>query len=129
MRQANGHPATAATPARPHGYTVVELVVVMSLVAILAASVLPKFTSATGMRDQAWHDEVLAAARMARSTATSHRRVVCLSFSGSSVSLTIDHLNPGTGCTTSVSSPTGSAVFASSDNSRSEEHTSELQSH
>jgi len=99
------------------GFTMIELIVVMVLVSVLAVSALPALTGSVGMRDQAWHDAALGALRHARSTAMAHRRVVCLSFSGNAVSLTMASSNPAASCDQTPATPNGSAVFASSDNS------------
>lgn len=109
---------TRPAPARcPAGYTMLELVVVMVLVAVLAATAMPSFTAAVGMRDQAWHDAALSAVRLARATAMSHRRVVCLTFSANTVSLAIATANPAVNCNASLVGPDGTATFASSANS------------
>ncbi len=94
----------------------VEMIVVLILVGVLSATAVPLMSNATGMRDQAWHDAALSALRMARATAVSHRRVVCATFTNSSVSLTISLLRTSPSCTGTLLGPDGSAVFDASRN-------------
>jgi MSHA pilin protein MshC len=93
-----------------------ELIVAMTVVAVLSASLLPKFTNVDGLRDQAWRDGAISAMRHARSAAMSHRRVVCATFNNSSVSLTIALLRTSTSCAGTLMGPDGTATFARSRN-------------
>lgn len=104
-------------PPSAHGFTMVELIVTMVIVAALAATAVPVLTGGVGMRDQAWRDAALSALRHAKGIATSHRRVVCASFTGNAVTLTMARSNPASACNTALASPDGAAVFASSKNS------------
>ncbi|MBT9610439.1 MSHA pilin protein MshC [Aquabacterium commune] len=99
------------------GFTMVELIVTLLIVAALAATAVPVLTGGIGMRDQAWRDGALSALRHARNIATSHRRVVCASFNGNAITLTMAKRNPATACDAPLASPDGKAVFASSNNS------------
>jgi len=108
--------AWACSSAAVRGFTMVEMIVVLILVGVLSASAVPLMSNATGMRDQAWHDAALSALRFARATAVSHRRVVCATFTNSSVSLTIALLRTSPSCAGTLLGPEGSAVFDSSRN-------------
>ncbi|MDI1347965.1 type II secretion system protein [Aquabacterium sp.] len=99
------------------GYTVIELIVVMVLLSILSVSAMPYLGSATGMRDDAWRDQVVVALWHARSTAVTHRRVVCVSFTATTVSLAMARNNPATACDLPVPSPDGRGTFAQAANS------------
>ncbi len=99
------------------GFTMVELIVVMVIVSILAVTAVPALTGSVGMRDLAWHDATLGALRHARATALAHRRVVCVAFSGNTVSLTMASANPAVSCDATPATVDGSSVFASSGNS------------
>jgi MSHA pilin protein MshC len=99
------------------GFTMVELIVVMVIVSILAVTAVPALTGSVGMRDLAWHDAALGALRHARATALAHRRVVCLTFSGNTVSLTMASANPAVSCDATPATVDGGGVFASSANS------------
>lgn len=108
---------TSSERRRAAGYTVIELIVVMVLLGILSVSAMPYLGSATGARDDAWRDQVVTALWHARSTAVTHRRVVCVSFSANAVALTMARSNPASACELAVPSPDGRSNFAQSANS------------
>jgi MSHA pilin protein MshC len=104
-------PLGRAVP-RQRGFTLVELVAVLLLVAVLAAVVAPKMDVALALRGTAWRDQVLAALRLAASTAHSHRRLVCADVATGSVTLRLATANPATSCNQALPGPDGSASFA-----------------
>jgi len=79
---------------RAAGFTMVELIMVIVILGILAAVAMPRMDT-SGYRALEFHDMTVAALRFAQKTATSHRRMVCVAFTASSVTLTIDHDNSG----------------------------------
>jgi MSHA pilin protein MshC len=89
----------------------IELVATLILVGILAAVAVPKFDGALAMRNDTAHDEVVAALRYASQTAQSHRRLVCASVSGSSVTLSVATNRGASACDTSLTGPDGSASY------------------
>jgi MSHA pilin protein MshC len=97
---------------RPRGFTLPELVAVMVLLGILAATALPKLQSALSFRDAGWHDQVVAALRHAHHSAISHRRLVCADVAGASVTLTIASANPASSCSTALPGTDGGAASA-----------------
>lgn len=101
---------------RQAGYTVIELIVVMVMLGILAVSAMPYLRSATDARDDAWRDQVVVGLWHARATAVSHRRVVCVTFASTGMSLTMARSNPATACELPVPSPDGRGNFAQSAN-------------
>lgn len=76
------------------GFTMVELVMTIVLVGVLAVVAWPKM-SISEYRAIEFRDKVTGALRHAQKTATSHRRMVCVVFTASSVALTIDHDKSG----------------------------------
>lgn len=107
---------------REAGFTFLELVAVIVILGIMAVVVLPRLNVGI-YRAAQFHDQTVAALRFAQKSATSHRRLVCVSFTASSVSLTIDHdksgacdgrvLNLPGGTTNAIVSPdVSSAVFS-----------------
>jgi MSHA pilin protein MshC len=99
--------------ARPaHGFTVVELIAVMLLVGVLAVVALPRLDGTLGLRGTAWRDQVLAATLQARSLATGHRRLVCLTVATGAVQMAMATANPATSCNTTVPGPDGDARWA-----------------
>ena len=105
-------PANCSDRRPQHGFTVIELVAVIVLMAVLAVSVLPKLDVMNAMRGAAWRDQVLMALRHAQATATSHRRLVCVTVATGAVTLTIASANPATGCGASLPGPDGNADWA-----------------
>lgn len=96
------------------GFTLVELVMVIILLGVLSIVALPRFGDTEAIRSAVFRDEVVAALRYARTTAVSHRRLVCASVSANGVTLTIAATNPASTCTHSLPGPDGNAAFASS---------------
>ena len=100
----------ARRPSR--GFTMVELVAVMLLVGVLAVVALPRLDGTLGLRGSAWRDQVLAATLQARSLATGHRRLVCLTVATGAVQMTMASANPASSCNTTLPGPDGDARWA-----------------
>ena len=97
-------------PAR--GFTMVELIAVLLLVGVLAVVALPRLDGTLGLRGTAWRDQVLAATLQARSLATGHRRLVCLTVATGAVQMTMASANPASSCNTTLPGPDGDARWA-----------------
>ncbi|MEW6703930.1 MAG: prepilin-type N-terminal cleavage/methylation domain-containing protein [Pseudomonadota bacterium] len=106
--------SSARRPLPEHGFTLPELVAVLIVVGVLAAVAMPRFEAALAIRDDGWHDEVVSALRHARQTAVSHRRLVCATVAGNSVSLGIAATNPASACSVALNGPDGNAPYATS---------------
>jgi prepilin-type N-terminal cleavage/methylation domain-containing protein len=94
-----------------HGFTMVELIIVMILVGILAAYAVPKFAAMGSLSNDAWRDQVKAALRYAQKAAVSHRRLVCVDLSASTVAIQIASAHGATACNTPLGGPGGSGNF------------------
>jgi MSHA pilin protein MshC len=90
----------------------VELIAVLLLVGVLAVVALPRMDGLLSLRGTAWRDQVQAAALQARSLATGHRRLVCLTVAAGEVRLAIASANPATSCNTALPGPDGDARWA-----------------
>ena len=95
----------------------------MVLIGIMAIVAIPAFSRSSDFRGLEFRDKTVAALRFAQKTATSHRRLVCVSFTASTVTLSIAETNGGSSCNlplqlpwvdsqTLVSGDANNAVFA-----------------
>lgn len=87
---------------RHQGFTVVELIVVIVVVGILAATVLPRFSGSTGFEERGFHDSLISALRYAQKTAISARLTACATFSTSpvQVSFRVSSVQGASNCST-----------------------------
>lgn len=96
------------------GFTLPELVIVLVLLGVLAATALPRLQGAVAMHETAWRDQVVAALRHARATAIGHRRLVCATVTSGAVQLGIAPLHGASTCTAGLPGPDGSNDWARS---------------
>lgn len=75
--------------AQARGFSLVELVVVIVVAGILAATVLPRFGGRHGFEERGLRDETAAALRYAQKSAIASRRWVCVNFTANNVTATV----------------------------------------
>lgn len=71
---------------RPNGFTQIELIVVIVVAGILAATIVPRWGGETGFEERGLRDQTLTALRYAQKTAIAARRTVCATFTATTVS-------------------------------------------
>jgi len=82
-------------PAAHAGFTLVELVAILVILGVLAATAIPRMHSALSFRTLEFRDSVVAALRFAHKTATARRRLVCADLTANRLVLVIDHDKDG----------------------------------
>lgn len=95
------------------GFTLVELVMTMTIVGILAVAAIPRLLDRQIFESKGFYDETLAALRYAQKAAIAQRRTVCVAFTSTSVTLTIASAAGASACpaNTNLTGPTGISPF------------------
>lgn len=81
-----------------HGFTLVELIMVMVLIGVLAAIGVPQLVGDNSLAAATFSDEVASSLRSAQKTAVARRRLVCASVGGSAVTLQLAASPGAAGC-------------------------------
>jgi MSHA pilin protein MshC len=89
-----------------HGFTLIELVMVIVLVGVLAIFAAPRLFDSAAFNARGFHDETLAFLRYAQKTAIAQRRTVCVAFTLSSATLKVDN-DGSAGCEANLAGPRG----------------------
>ena len=74
---------------RQHGFTMVELIMVMVMVGVLAAIGIPRLMGGNTTGAMVFGDQVASALRHAQASAVAHRRLVCVGLTARTVVLSI----------------------------------------
>jgi MSHA pilin protein MshC len=72
---------------RPRGFTVVELVVAISIAGLLAAIIVPRFVGRDAFESRGFHDQAIATVRFAQKTAIAWRRPIFVCVSATSIAV------------------------------------------
>ena len=112
-RGALRHTSFSAPAGDLGGFTLVELVMVLVLAGVLAVFVAPRMVAVGDFNARGFHDETLALLRYAQKSAVAQRRPVCVTFSATTATLTLDadqNLATGSnGCEANLTGPRGDA--------------------
>jgi len=99
-------------PSCQHGFTLVELVMVMIIVGILAVFAAPRFFDADIFKSRGFADQVQASLRYAQKIAIAQRRNVCVAMTAGGITLTIASASgAASACDTNLISPTGESPY------------------
>ena len=97
---------------RQHGFTLIELIMVMVMLGVLAVFAAPRIFNSNDFSARGFHDETLALLRYAQKTAIAQRHTVCVTFP-SNISATVmvnadrDSTTGTRGCEANLIGPKG----------------------
>lgn len=72
------------------GFTLIELIMVIVMLGVLAVFAAPRMFNTGDFNARGFHDETMSLLRYAQKTAIAQRRTVCVAFSATGVTLSID---------------------------------------
>jgi MSHA pilin protein MshC len=82
---------------RAHGFTLIELIMVIVILGVLAVFAAPRIINSNDFNARGFHDETLSLLRYAQKTAVAQRRTVCVALADTGVSMTMDTSTPSDG--------------------------------
>jgi MSHA pilin protein MshC len=95
---------------RARGYTMIELIVVLTLMGTLAAVAIPRLTDRTAMQERGFQDDVKSMLRHSRKVAVSQQRGVCVLLTPAQASAVYDN-GPGCNAAAPVATPGNTDPF------------------
>ncbi len=92
------------------GFTLVELIMALAIMAILAVYVLPRFFSVGVYQERGFADQVQAVLRYAQKAAIAQHRVACAAYTASPARLSLS-ITVTTSCDTALNVPASSMSY------------------
>jgi MSHA pilin protein MshC len=93
-----------------HGFTLIELILVLVLLGVLAVFAGPKVLNIGDLNARGFHDQTLGLLRFAQKAAIAQRRTVCVAFTQTSLTLTVASAAAISTCNTALAGPAGAAT-------------------
>jgi MSHA pilin protein MshC len=96
---------------RQSGFTLVELVMVLVMLGVLAVFAAPRMFNRNDFEARGFHDQTLSTLRFAQKAAIAQRRVVCVAFTATTITLTRAAAEASSVCDPTIPVPAGELVL------------------
>ncbi len=93
------------------GFTLIELVLVLTIAAILGVVIAPKFSDTKDFDARGFYEETFSLLRYAQKSAIAQRRTICVVFTSNSAALTIASAADSSTCDTDLAGPDGTTPY------------------